>query len=87
MLRIQYWPIVRLFPYHRRIRKNDHAVDRMVACIRRFGFRLPLLVRSNGEVIDGHLRLTAAIKLGLQEVPASFVTSGPRKTSRLSDWP
>jgi ParB-like chromosome segregation protein Spo0J len=30
---------------------------------------LPLLVRSNGEIVDGHLRLKAARKLQLTEVP------------------
>src|SRR5579864_6861796 len=29
-----------------------------------------LLVRSDGEVVDGHLRLKAARKLGFTEVPA-----------------
>src|SRR4051794_20683547 len=51
------------------IRKNDHAVDRMVAIILEFGLRLPLLIRGNGELIDGHLRLKAAQKLKISEVP------------------
>ena len=41
----------------------------MVASIKEFGFKIPLLARSNGEVVDGHLRLKAAQKLGMQEVP------------------
>jgi ParB/Sulfiredoxin domain len=49
--------------------KNDHAVERMAASIREFGFKIPILARSNGEVIDGHLRLKAAQKLGIKEVP------------------
>jgi ParB-like chromosome segregation protein Spo0J len=55
--------------YPRNPRKNDHVVDRMVASIREFGFRVPVLARSSGEVIDGHLRLKAAEKLGIAEVP------------------
>ena len=42
-------------------------VDRMVASIREFGFRIPVLSRSSGDEIDGHLR--AAEKLGMTEVP------------------
>jgi ParB-like chromosome segregation protein Spo0J len=41
----------------------------MVASIREFRFRVPVLARSSGEVIDGHLRLKAAEKLGMTEVP------------------
>src|SRR5258706_16083919 len=67
--RIEYWPVARLIPYARNPRKNDAAVDRMCASIREFGFKVPCLVRSNGEVVDGHLRLKAARKLGLTEIP------------------
>ncbi len=41
----------------------------MIASIREFGFRIPVLARSNGEVVDGHLRLKAAQELGLTELP------------------
>jgi ParB-like chromosome segregation protein Spo0J len=34
-----------------------------------FGFKIPCLVRSDGEVVDGHLRLKAARKLGIKEIP------------------
>ena len=57
------WPIARLAPYVRNPRKNDHAVDRMCASILEFGFKIPCLVRSDGELIEGHLRLKAARKL------------------------
>src|SRR5258708_6041429 len=66
---IQVWPIDRLVFYVRNPRKNDAAVDRMVASIREFGFKIPVLARSSGEVVDGHLRLKAAKKLGIREVP------------------
>ncbi len=66
---IQHWHIERLIPYARNPRKNDAAVDRMAASIREFGFKIPVLARSSGEVVDGHLRLKAARKLGMTEVP------------------
>ena len=68
-IRMETWPIDRLIPYARNPRKNDQAVDRMCASIRVFGFKIPCLVRSDGEVVDGHLRLKAAHKLGITEVP------------------
>src|SRR6478752_2292271 len=61
---IQTWPIDRLIFYARNPRKNDAAIDRMCGSIREFGFKIPVLARSDGEVVDGHLRLKAARKLG-----------------------
>src|SRR3981189_2676021 len=66
---IQIWPIDRLIFYTRNPRKNDAAVDRMCSSIREFGFKIPVLARSDGEVVDGHLRLKAARKLEITEVP------------------
>src|SRR5215467_8633054 len=66
---IELWPIDRLVLYVRNPRKNDAAVDRMVASIREYGFKIPVLARSSGEVVDGHLRLKAAKKLGIMGVP------------------
>jgi len=66
---IEVWPIEKCVPYVRNPRKNDAAVDRMCASIREFGFKVPCLVRSDGEVVDGHLRLKAARKLGITEIP------------------
>jgi hypothetical protein len=41
----------------------------MCSPIREFGFNTPVLARSDGEVVDGHLRLKGACKLGLTEIP------------------
>src|SRR5580704_2042204 len=68
-MQVEKWAIGRLVPYARNPRRNDAAVDRMVASIREFGLKIPVLARSSGEVVDGHLRLKAAKKLGFTEVP------------------
>jgi hypothetical protein len=52
--------LARLIPYGRNPRKNDAAVDKMCAAIREFGFRIPVVARADGTVVDGHLRLKAA---------------------------
>jgi len=41
----------------------------VAAAIREFGFRVPILAKSDKTIVDGHLRLKAAKKLGLEEVP------------------
>jgi DNA modification methylase len=61
---IQLWHIDKLVLYARNPRKNDAVVDRMCASIREFGFKIPVLARSDGTVVDGHLRIKAARKLG-----------------------
>src|SRR5260370_40793383 len=73
--RVELWPIGRLREYPRNPRKNDAAGDRMCASIREFGFKIPVLARSDGEVVDGHLRLKAARKLG--SWPGGDITSIP----------
>jgi DNA modification methylase len=66
---MEYCTVERLIPYARNPRRNDDAVDRMVASIKEYGFRIPILARHDGEVVDGHLRLKAARKLELTSVP------------------
>ena len=68
-LALEYWPIERLIEYARNPRRNDDVVDRMCAAIHEFGFRIPIVARSDGTVVDGHLRLKAARQLNLETVP------------------
>ena len=72
MLTVEQWPIEKLIPYARNPRKNDEQVDRMVSAIKEFGFRIPIVARSDGSVVDGHLRLKAAKKMGMSEVPVAL---------------
>lgn len=86
-LTFETWPIERCVDYARNPRKNDHAVDKVAAAIREFGFRVPIVAKSDGLVVDGHLRLKAAKKLGLSEVPvilADDMTEAQIKAFRLS---
>lgn len=67
--KILLWPVSKLKPYVKNPRKNDSAVERMAEVLNEYGFRYPLLVRSSGELIDGHLRLKAAIFQKYTHVP------------------
>jgi len=58
-----------LEPYPNNPRKNDDAVPHMVSLIEKFGFRQPILVRGM-RIVDGHLRVKAAKKLGMDKIPA-----------------
>lgn len=68
-LQIEQWPVERLRPYENNPRKNDHAVSKMVEALRQIGFRVPVLARSDGELVDGHLRYKAALAMGMESVP------------------
>ena len=68
-LTLENWPTAQLIDYARNPRKNDHAVEQMAGAIREFGFRIPIVAMSTGDVVDGHLRLKAARQLGLETVP------------------
>jgi ParB-like chromosome segregation protein Spo0J len=63
-------PLNKLIAYAGNPRKNDHAVEAVASAIKRFGFRVPVLAKSDGSLIDGHLRVKAAKHLGMEEVPA-----------------
>ncbi|MDR1235943.1 MAG: DNA modification methylase [Holosporaceae bacterium] len=85
-MEIKTFKIERLIEYARNPRKNDSVVDRMVGCIKEFGFRIPIVAKSDGSVVDGHLRLKAAKKLGMTEVPvviADDLTDAQIKAFRL----
>jgi ParB-like chromosome segregation protein Spo0J len=85
-LTLEQWPIERLIDYARNPRKNDHAVEQMASVISEFGFRIPVVAKSTGELVDGHLRLKAARKLGLTTVPvvlADELTDAQIKAFRL----
>lgn len=70
----EYVPVADLRPWVKNPRKNDPAVKAVADSIRRFGFGAPLLARrENGEIIAGHTRLKAAVKLGLAEVPVRYL--------------
>lgn len=87
MQEVIQFPIEKLIEYARNPRKNDHAVDSIAAAIREFGFRVPILAKSDGTVIDGHLRLKAAKKLSMENVPVLFaddMTPTQIKAFRLS---
>ena len=85
-LTFEHWPVERIVEYARNPRRNDHAVDQMAAAIQEFGFRIPCVVQSDGRLVDGHLRLKAARKLGLATVPvvlADDLTPAQIKAFRL----
>ena len=67
--RVELWKIDRLLPYGTNPWNHPaEQIDRLAASITKLGFNAPILV--DGEtIVAGHARLTAAKRLGLEEVP------------------
>lgn len=77
-----------LIPYVNNPRQNDGAVDAVASSIKNFGFKVPIVIDSSNEIVNGHTRLKAARKLGLKEVPAIIaddLTPEQIKAFRLAD--
>ncbi|WP_027185163.1 DNA modification methylase [Desulfovibrio inopinatus] len=66
---LEHWPLDRFRFSGRNPRKYKGVVDKMIASIQEFGFRLPVLAVSDGEVVDGELRIEAARKIEMETVP------------------
>ena len=68
--KIEQWPTAKLLPYARNARTHsEEQVAQIAASIVEFGFTNPILAGSDGIIVAGHGRLTAAQKLGLEVVP------------------
>lgn len=77
-----------LHPYTNNPRKNDQAVDAVANSIREFGFKVPVVIDKNGEIIAGHTRLKAAKKLKMKEIPcivADDLTDEQIRAFRIAD--
>ena len=89
MIAVELWSINRPKPYPRNARKiSDAAAAKVAASIQEFGWRQPIVVDVDGVVVAGHVRLLAAHKLALSEVPvhiADNLTPSQIKTYRLMD--
>ena len=80
-------------PYKNNPRKprrlgNQNAVDAVANSIKAFGFKVPVIVDRNNEIVAGHTRMLAAKKLGIKEIPciiADDLTEEQIKAFRLAD--
>ncbi|MFH1917616.1 MAG: ParB N-terminal domain-containing protein [Nanoarchaeota archaeon] len=68
-MEIENIPISEIIPYEKNPRKNEKAVEIVAKSIKEFGFKVPIILDKNNEIIAGHTRLKAAIKLKMTSVP------------------
>lgn len=92
-----YKNVDELIPYINNPRDNENAVDAVASSIKNFGFKVPIVIDSENEIVNGHTRLKAAKKLGIEEVPCIVADDlseaqikafrlADNKVSELADW-
>lgn len=80
-------PVNQIKPYVRNPRKNDKTVELLCKVIPKVGFNVPLVVDPNGVIVKGHARFSAALKLGMTELPCivSHADEEAIKADRIAD--
>jgi len=48
---------------------SPEAIAQFASAMRRFGFNVPVLCKTDGSMVDGHFRLATAPVAGLTEIP------------------
>ena len=77
-----------LKPYDKNPRYNDEAVEYVANSIKKFGFKVPIIIDKKGTIVAGHTRYKASQQLGLKEVPciiADDLTDEQIKAFRIAD--
>lgn len=80
--------ISEIVPYEKNPRHNDEAVKGVKNSIKKFGFKVPIVIDKNGVIVAGHTRYKASLELGLETVPcvvADDLTDKEIKAFRLAD--
>ena len=66
---IEWLDVNSVTPYENNARRNDNTVPYLINSIKRFGFRVPLVIDKDSVVVCGHTRLKAALEIGMEKVP------------------
>jgi ParB/RepB/Spo0J family partition protein len=87
-MKIEEMQVDYLKEYENNPRNNDNAVAAVAASIQEFGFKVPIVIDTDGVIIAGHTRLKAAKQLGMKTVPciiADDLTEEQIRAFRLAD--
>lgn len=77
-----------LKPYDKNPRNNDDAVKYVKNSIEQFGFKVPIVITKDNEIVTGHTRWKACKELGFKEIPcviADDLTDEQIKAFRIAD--
>ena len=95
-LNIEMRPLSDLTPWARNPRSNDKAAERLAYTIAEHGWTNPILLDRTGQIVAGHTRFKAAMKLGLSEVPtiqldvegheAAAIAIADNRLAEMAEW-
>ena len=70
-LKIEYVPTIDLEPYLNNAKKHpEKQIDQIIESIKTYGMIDPIAIwGENNEIVEGHGRLMALIKMGVEEAP------------------
>ena len=73
-------------PYKNNPRKNQN-IDKVANSLKEFGFRQPIVIDKNYNIIVGHTRFQAAKQIGLKKVPIHIANLSKEKVKayRIAD--
>ena len=89
--------IEEITPYANNPRNNDGAVESVAKSIEKFGFIGAIILNKDKVIINGHTRVKACKKLGMETVPAIIVDHltkeqedalriADNKTGEIAEW-
>lgn len=87
-MKIQMISPDKVIPYARNPRVNEHAIDKVAASLKEFGWKQPIVVDKDMVIIVGHVRHQAAKRLEMEHVPimvADDLTPEQVKAYRIAD--
>lgn len=87
-MEILYKALSEIRPYENNPRVNDKAASAVAKSIKAYGFKVPIVISADGEIVCGHTRYKASVQLGLDKVPcivADDLTPEQIKAFRLAD--
>lgn len=97
LLNVKEFNVEDIREYEDNPRNNDGAVEAVAESIRRFGWKVPIVIDADSVIVAGHTRFKAAKRLGMDKVPcivADDLTDeqvrayrlADNKTAELSEW-
>lgn len=97
LLKIINKSINEIKPYKNNPRNNTNSIENVALSIKNYGFKVPILIDKNNEIICGHTRYEAAKMLDLKTIPCIMVDDlsekqikafrlVDNKVSEFSDW-
>ena len=90
-------PVKSIKPYKNNPRHNDKAVEFVANSLREFGWKQPIVIDEQYEIVAGHTRWKAAKMLGMETVPCVMADDltpeqvqayrlADNKTAEMADW-